>query len=160
MTNFHELYERYSADVYRYAYWLSGHAMEADDLTSETFVRAWTSRSTIRTETVKAYLFTITRNLYLEGHRKAKRQEDLDPALHDPRPGPNERIESRLEFVEAQRLIRALPEADRTAFLLRIQHELPYEEISRIMNLSLSAVKVKVHRVRLKMAEARLQEET
>lgn len=157
MTTFHELYERYSADVYKYAFWLSGHAMEADDLTSETFVRAWTSQSKIRTETVKAYLFTITRNLYLEGHRKAKRQEDLDPTLHDPGPGPDAQTESRLEFSEAQRLIRGLPETDRTAFLLRVQHELSYEEIARIMNLSLSAVKVKVHRARLKMADARIQ---
>lgn len=156
MTNFHELYEKYSADVYRYAFWLSGNAMEADDLTSETFVRVWTSQSKIRTETVKAYLFTITRHLYLEGHRKAKRQEDLDPTLRDPRPAPDEQTISRLEFAEAQRLIRTLPEADRTAFLLRVQHELPYEEIARIMNLSLSAVKVKVHRARLKMADARM----
>jgi DNA-directed RNA polymerase specialized sigma24 family protein len=43
---------------------------------------------------------------------------------------------------------------------MRVQHQLPYEEIARVMNLSLAAVKVKVHRVRLKLAAMQLNEET
>jgi len=53
------MYERHSKDVYRYAYWLSGSAEDADDITSETFARAWVGCEEIRTETVKAYLFAI-----------------------------------------------------------------------------------------------------
>jgi DNA-directed RNA polymerase specialized sigma24 family protein len=49
-TAFHELYERYAPDVYRFALWLSGNPIEADDIASETFVRAWTGNSKIRTE--------------------------------------------------------------------------------------------------------------
>jgi DNA-directed RNA polymerase specialized sigma24 family protein len=58
-----------------------------------------------------------------------------------------------------QAVIQELPEADRTVFLLRVQHDLQYAEIAGITDLSLSAVKVKVHRVRLKLAALRLQEE-
>lgn len=53
---FHELYERHAPDIYRFAYWLSGNEADANDVTSETFVRAWIGRDQIRTETIKAYL--------------------------------------------------------------------------------------------------------
>jgi Sigma-70 region 2 len=56
MTDFEELYERYAKDVYRFALYLSGSPAQAEDITSETFVRVFTSRDTIRTATVKAYL--------------------------------------------------------------------------------------------------------
>jgi RNA polymerase sigma factor (sigma-70 family) len=79
MITFHEIYERHSKDVYRYSYWLSGSAEDADDITSDTFARAWVGCEEIRTETVKAYLFAIARNLYLKGLRHSKRQADLNP---------------------------------------------------------------------------------
>src|SRR5580765_1119334 len=59
VTSFGELYARYAQDVYRFALYLSGDRHEAEDITSETFVRAWTATVPIRTETVKGYLLTI-----------------------------------------------------------------------------------------------------
>ena len=65
MTRFHELYEKYSRDVYRFALYLSGDPALADDVTSETFVRVWSSPEPVRLATVKAYLLSIARNLWL-----------------------------------------------------------------------------------------------
>jgi RNA polymerase sigma-70 factor (ECF subfamily) len=45
-----------------------------------------------------------------------------------------------------------LPEIDRAALLLRTQDQMPYEEIARILNVSIANAKVKVHRARLKLA--------
>ena len=159
MITFHDLYQKYAKDVYRFAYWLCGSAMEAEDLTAETFTRAWTSRKEIRTATVKAYLFAIARNLYLEQLRKDKRLVQLEPDITDPLPQPEKSVEHRLDLQMAQELIQSLPEVDRTVFLLRVQHDLPYAEIARVTDLSLSAVKVKVHRVRLQLAEMELNKE-
>lgn len=158
MITFHEIYERHSKDVYRYAYWLSGSAEDADDITSETFARAWAGRDEIRTETVKAYLFAIARNLYLKGLRHNRRQRDLDPLHPDPKPAPEQQVDSRLELDRAMRAIQSLPETDRAAFLLRIQHELPYDEIARTLQLPLTTVKVKIHRARLKLAAQEIGE--
>jgi RNA polymerase sigma-70 factor (ECF subfamily) len=152
MITFREIYERHSKDVYRYAFWLSGSAEDADDITSETFARAWAGGDEIRTETVKAYLFAIARNIYLKGLRHTKRQSDLNPKHTDPKPPPEQVVESKLELQRAMNIIQSLPEADRAAFLLRVQHELPYEEIARTLQLPLTTVKVKVHRARLKLA--------
>jgi RNA polymerase sigma-70 factor (ECF subfamily) len=158
MITFHEVYERHSKDVYRYAFWLSGSADDADDITSETFARAWVGREEIRTETVKAYLFAIARNLYLKGLRHTKRRSNLNPHHADPKPAPEQQVESRLELTRAMHVIQSLPEIDRAAFLMRVQHELPYDEIARILKLPLTTVKVKIHRARLKLAAQEIGE--
>ena len=160
MITFHEMYERHAKDVYRYAFWLSGNSDDADDITSETFARAWAGREEIRTETVKAYLFAIARNLYRRGLRHTKRQADLSPYHADPQAMPEQQTESRLELDRAMLAIQSLPETDRAAFLLRVQHELPYDEIARILQLPLTTVKVKIHRARLKLAAQAIGENT
>ena len=151
MLNFKDLYESYAAEVYRFAHWLAGDSSEAEDITSETFIRAWVNSSNIRTETLKAYLFTIARNIYLEQLRKRKRQVNLDPTYPDPGPEPERVVESQIELLRIQRLVQTFPEVDRAAFVLRVQHELPYAEIARVLGISLAAAKVKVHRVRKKI---------
>ena len=151
MLTFLDLYESYATDVYRFALWLAGDSQEAEDITSETFVRAWVRIHTIRTETLKAYLFTIARNFYLEQHRKGKRQVALNDIYPDPAPEPDKVVESQLEILRVQRILQTVPEIDRAAFVLRVQHELPCAEIARILGLSLTATKVKIHRVRKKL---------
>lgn len=151
MLKFQDLYDAYANDVYRFAHWLSGDRFEAEDITSETFVRVWVRFSTIRTETLKAYLFAIARNIYLQKRRKRKNQVALNDAYPDPNPEPEKLVESRLELLRVQSALQNLPEVDRAAFVMRVQHELPYAEIARVLELSLTTVKVKVHRVRKKL---------
>jgi RNA polymerase sigma-70 factor (ECF subfamily) len=52
--------------------------------------------------------------------------------------------------------LQALPEIDRAAVLMRAEEGMSYEEIAAALGISLPAAKVKVHRARLKLAEARL----
>jgi len=155
MLTFSELYEFYAADVYRFAFWLAGDKQEAEDITSETFIRAWVNRAKIRTETLKAYLLAIARNVFLQQKRKQKRQVALEDVYADPSPGPDRQIEDQATLAKVQKTLQSLPEVDRTAFVLRVQHELPYAEIARVLGLSLSNAKVKVHRVRRKLLDTR-----
>jgi RNA polymerase sigma-70 factor (ECF subfamily) len=159
MINFQDLYESYVTEVYRFSLWLSGNSSEAEDITSETFIRAWVNNSKIRTETLKAYLFTISRNIYLGHKRKRKRQAVLEDIHPDPAPGPDKQTESQLKLQRVQRVLQTLPEIDRAAFVLRVQHELPYDEIARVLELSLTATKVKVYRVRKKLIAACIDKE-
>jgi RNA polymerase sigma-70 factor (ECF subfamily) len=151
MLNFHDLYETYAADIYRFAFWLTGDSSEAEDITSETFIRAWVKNNTIRTETLKAYLFTIARNIYLEDQRNKPQQISLEDSYPDPAPSPEKLVESLFQIRSIHRFLQTLPEIDRAAFIMRVQQELPYAEIARILDISLSAAKVKVHRVRKKL---------
>ena len=69
-------------------------------------------------------------------------------------------IESQLEILTVLRVLQTLPEIDRAASIMRVQHEVPCAEIARVLKLSISATKVKIHRVRKKLIAARTNEET
>ena len=138
MLDFEDLYQTYAPEVYRFSFWLAGDNAEAEDITTETFIRAWTNSKPPRTETLKAYLFVIARNLYLEQNRKEKRQVPLEDHYPDPTPGPEKVTESRTELQEIIERLKAFSEIDRSAFILRVQHELPYAEIARVLGISIS----------------------
>jgi RNA polymerase sigma-70 factor (ECF subfamily) len=87
-VDFGTLYERYAQDVFRFAVYLTGNRAEAEDVASETFVRAWVTREEIRVGTVKAYLLVIARNLCRTWSRTGLRPGELDEHARDPRPGP------------------------------------------------------------------------
>ena len=154
MLTFQELYEAHAASVYRFAYSLTRDQHQAEDITSETFVRAWAKNDRIRTETLRGYLFTIARNLFLDGRRGSRRDAALDETFADPAPGPAERALAGVALERAERVLRTVPETDRTAFLLRVQQDLPYAEIARVLGISLIAARVKVHRVRARLIAA------
>src|SRR6185503_18216901 len=98
MLTFEELYVSYSPDVYRFANWLCGNSDDAEDITAETFTRAWMNFAIIRTETLKAYLFTIARNIYLESLRKHGKHEALNDAHPDSHPTLEKGLEMRSEL--------------------------------------------------------------
>src|SRR5213594_3153199 len=112
MTDFSALYRRYAPDVFRFALYLTGERGEAEDITSETFVRAWTSPEPIRMATVKGYLFTIARHLFLKRLRETSRHVILDEELLDPQAGPHALAEQKAEFRAVLAGLRRLPEID------------------------------------------------
>jgi RNA polymerase sigma-70 factor, ECF subfamily len=155
MTDFSTLYKKYAPEVFRFALYLSGERSRAEDITSETFVRAWTSPEPIEVTTVKAYLFTIARNLFLHGLRTSSRHVQLDQELRDPQPSPYAQAEQKAEFRAVLAGLQKLPEIDRAALLMRALDAMPYEEIARALGISLASVKVKIHRARLALADIR-----
>jgi RNA polymerase sigma-70 factor (ECF subfamily) len=155
MTDFSALYQKYAPEVFRFALYLSGERAEAEDITSETFARAWAAPESIRVATVKAYLFTIARNLFLQGLRKKSRQIELSPTLPDSQPSPLAQSEQKEELRIVLARLQRLPEIDRAALLMRASDDTSYEEIARALGITLAAAKVKVHRARLALAGLR-----
>src|SRR5262247_1851614 len=119
MDEFHALYARYAPDVFRFSLYLCGNRHDAEDITSETFVRAWTAPGEIRMATVKGYLLTIARNLFLQGLRRKSRQVPLDMELRDPAAGPQALAEAASELQAVIARLQELPEVDRAALLMR-----------------------------------------
>lgn len=156
MAEFHDIYQRYAQDVYRFALYLSCDQALAEDITSETFVRLWASdEKMIRMLTVKAYLFAIARNLYIDSRRSASRHVPIDPELPEPSTSPEMQAVHKSELREALKLLQEIPELDRAALLMRAQQGMSYEDIARALEISLAAVKIKIHRARLRLAETR-----
>jgi RNA polymerase sigma-70 factor (ECF subfamily) len=145
--------------VFRFVYALSGDRSLAEDITSETFVRAWTARDRLDLTTVVGYLLTIARHLSLEARRRDGRHAALEVDPIDTAPDAHTLAAGRAELDAVLRDLQDLPEADRAAVLMRAEDRMSYDEIAAALALSPGAVKVRVHRARRRLAERRLARE-
>jgi RNA polymerase sigma-70 factor (ECF subfamily) len=153
--DFHNLYERYASDVFRFAMYLCRNRAQAEDITAETFVRVWTTSGEIRVATVKAYLLTIARNLYLSDLRRSVREVALEEAGQVPDYEGNLacHADQKAALAHVLQALGQLKENDRAVLLMRAQDEMSYEQIAQALGLSMVAVKVRIHRARLRLAE-------
>ena len=143
MTDVESLYERYAGDVRRFALYLSGDAVMADEITADTFVRAWLAVDRIRQPTVKSYLFTIARNAYVDLWRRAARHTQLDETMPDTRISAQTHLEQSGVVRTVLAALQQLPELDRTVLLMRAFDEVPYEEIAAALGMTVVSAKVK-----------------
>jgi RNA polymerase sigma-70 factor (ECF subfamily) len=155
MTDFEELYQRHARNLYRYAFYLCGSHAEAEDIVSDTFMRAWNTPAQIRVPTAKAYLFTIARNCYLHGKRHAWRYTELDEGLRDRSRGQQATVEQKEELTRVWSALLAIPEVDRSALLMCAVEDMSYKDIAEALALSVPSVKTKIHRARLRLAQCR-----
>jgi len=154
MTEFETLYRQHAAAVFRFAWGLCGDRSTAEDLVSETFVRVLTKAPRIETRTALAYLLVVARNTYLSGLRRSRREAPLPDDLAAPAGDPDGRLDDRGRLAAVMRALRDLSEAERSALLLRVDHELPYEDVAAALGTTVGAAKLRVHRARLRLAEA------
>ena len=153
--DFAAIYERHAKDVYRFALYLSGDFAQAQDMTAETFARAWAARDRIRVDSVKAYLLMIARNLYRD---ELRRPVDLSLPDHHDAPdegaGPEASAHARHELRRVLRALREIPESDRAVLLMATVDGLSHQTIAVALGLSVEAVKVRVHRARVRLNAA------
>lgn len=153
--DFQSLYEKYAPTVRRFALFLCGDSMLADDITSDTFMRAWLAQDKIRQPTVKSYLFAIARNAYHDVQRREWRKTELDEKKADSRIGAQAHFEQKEAVGAVMAALQELPEIDRTILLMRALDDMPYEEIAAALEIPVTTAKVKVHRARARLMEAR-----
>jgi RNA polymerase sigma-70 factor, ECF subfamily len=152
MTDFDALYRKYAPDVYRFALYLSGDTSQAEDIVSEVFMRFWTAADSQSIVSVKAYLLTMARNLFLHEVRRRSRSAPLDETVRDPRPTPDALAGGKEAWRAVAAALEQMPEIDRSALLMSAFEGLPYAEIASALGLSLPAVKMKIHRARLALS--------
>ena len=154
MKEFEPLYRQHASALLRFAWGLTGDRSTADDLVSETFVRLLTRAPNIETRTALAYLLAVVRNTWLSGRRRSDREVELSDDLPAPVNDPDARLDDRSRLEAVTRTLRGVPEGERAAFLLRVDHELPYEEIAAALGITVGAAKVRVHRARMRLVRA------
>jgi RNA polymerase sigma factor (sigma-70 family) len=146
---FGELYVQYRPPVARYISFLVRNEHEADDLTSETFLRAWNAigRYEDRGLPVEAWLIKIAHNVTIS-HLRRPRPIAVDDLVlpANPRHSPENVAEGLLEVDAVRRAILALPGVQRQVILLRFIENFSYEEVSEIVGKSTGAVRVIQHR--------------
>ena len=147
------IYHQHAPAVFRFAVGLCGDAHLARDLVAETFIRAMLSSTPIGMETVRAYLCMIARRLYLKEWHRHRRHTELEDVHADGAAGPEQLAIGSQSLARTLAALQDLPEVDRTALLMRADDAVPYEDIARALDISLSSAKVKVFRARLKLTQ-------
>lgn len=152
MSDIETLYRRHASSVFRFALGLCGDRSAAEDIVSETFVRLLTRPPRIETRTALAYLLAIARNTYLNGRRRRRREVPLPGDVAAPMSDPAGRVDDRDRLAATLAALDGLTEGERSALLLRVDHELGYDEIAAALGTTAGAAKVRVHRARLRLA--------
>ena len=165
---FEELVEKYKQPVINLLYRTVRDLDEAEDLAQNVFVQVYKSADRYRVEAkFSTWMFTIARNIGLNELRRRSRHpaESLEAALEPGEESAGRQFEDRASPSAPEELLQgelvgkveealaALPEAQRTAILLYKEKEMSYDEISEIMQCSLSATKSLIHRGRETLKE-------
>jgi len=154
MNEFETLYRQHASAVFRFAWGLCGDRSAAEDLVSETFVRLLVRAPRIETRTALAYLLAVARNTYLSGQRRRRREVPLPAEIPASMQDPVENLDDQERLAAVLRALSSLPEGERAALLLHVDHDLPYEDIASALGTSVGAVKVRIHRARVRLARA------
>ena len=132
---------------------------EAEDLTQETFLRAHCHQEKLRDpKAARGWLYRIATNVCLDRLRQRAQPgpfegEDQDPAALASSPTAHQKLERAETSACVQRCLDYLPDSYRAVILLREAHGLTAEEIATLLNVSVGAVKIRLHRARRRLLE-------
>ncbi len=141
---FDSLIQKYWEPLVTFARGFVNSEDQAEDLVQETFLRVWQGRSRwVPNGTVRAYLFTITRNLCLNDEER--RRVRTDWAMREGRvarasPSPHAEFMGREALRVMNEAVRELPDRRREVFRLVCLGGLSYREVSQVMGVAIPTV--------------------
>lgn len=151
-----QLYDKYSRSLYRFAFAITGSSEDAEDAVQEVFVRvAREIKCLQKVESIKAYLFTSTRNAAYSILRKRKRKSEIHEAMcseflsRSAGAGDSSRLDASLVC----RAMADLPIEQREVLVLKIYDEMTFKEIADTTGTSINTTAS-----RYKYAVAKLRE--
>jgi RNA polymerase sigma-70 factor (ECF subfamily) len=156
---FTRLVEVYQSPVYNLCYRMLNDASDAEDAAQETFLRAYQSMKRYdNNRPFPTWLLSIAAHHCIDQIRKRRMSivsiDDMPyTEISDDAPLPETSVGRLEERRRVQTLLETLAPVDRAAVVMYYWYEFSYEEISQALNLSLSAVKSRLHRARRALAE-------
>lgn len=158
---FNEIYHRFRSRIYGFTYRMTINRAIAEDITHETFLvlikhpeRFCADRGSLLT-----FLCAVARNFVMNHLRRKHNEdvgfdefEDFDVPENGTKGNPLSELLKQEFVARVESCIAALPPLQREAIILREYEELSYEEIARVTDAELSAVKSRLHRARQTLA--------
>lgn len=139
---FKQVFNDYFEYIRNFLYYLSGNITLAEDLSQDVFLILWEEHQKIRKESVRAFLYTVAKNLYFKHHRKTKINLSFINSLllEQDHESPEFILELREFDKKLQQAISEVPEKTRIVFLMSRIDRMTYAEIAETLKLSLKAV--------------------
>ena len=154
-----QVVEVYQTPVYNLCYRMLGESGEAEDAAQETFWRAYQAMNRYdRQRPFGTWLLSIAAHYCIDQQRKRRLPTyELDEVTEETFPDPTPNPEKAVGQLEQDRLLHqllaAMNPADRAVIVLRYWNDLSEDEISQALSLTVSAVKSRLPRARLLLAQ-------
>lgn len=156
MAAFERLYHEHAGRVFAICLRMTADRSRAEDLTQETFLRAWDRLEQFRGDAAfGAWLRRVTINVVLADRRSRSRRQDKE------RPAPDEtRLEHPIDpphpssGLDLDAALSRLPEGARTVFVLHDVEGYRHDEIARMLGVATGTSKTQLHRARKLLREA------
>jgi len=145
---FNDCVNLYADNVYRFIVKNLKHEEDARDVVQASFEKMWMNRDKVENERSKSYLFTVAYHQMIDlirKNKKVKLEEDFSSSMQTTRE-PQSEIKKLLNDA-----LYRLSETQRSLVLLKDYEGYSYDEIAVITSLSISQVKVYLHRARIQL---------
>lgn len=157
---FGRLVEAYQVPVYNLAYRMLGGSLEAEDAAQEAFLRAYAKLGTYRPDSkFSTWLLSIASHHCIDCLRRRRfgwlsLDAPLPPGwLQSDEETPEDAVLRAEQRERIRRLLDGLDVRYRAPVVLRYWHDQSYEEIAQTLGITVAAVKTRLHRARLMLAE-------
>ena len=156
---YEKLYKTHYMRVFSYVMTISGDQTTAEEITQETFFRAFSKRNDFRGEANEAtWLCAIAKNLFLDEKRRQGKMDAMPEDIRDPGKSVEQAAVDKDSSFRIHLALHALEEPYREIFELRVFGELSFREIGTIFRKTENWARVTYHRARLKLQE-RMEEQ-
>jgi RNA polymerase sigma-70 factor (ECF subfamily) len=150
---FIEIYNLYVDDIYRFIYFKVGHREEAQDISSDVFLKAWdyiVLNKVDKSKNLKALFYKIARNTVVDYYRSKRDTSPLDSLentdLNDIKQDPQAITEIKHEYERILKLLNNIKEEYKEVIILKHINELSWDEISQALGKSKGSLRVLLHR--------------
>lgn len=155
---FEELVRRHRLRVYRVALRMLGDPGEAEDATQDAFVQAWRGMARFRADSAfSTWMYRIVTNRCLNVLRARRPDVPLPDDHRSRKQGPAEVVEAATRIDDLKRAIGRLTPEQRAPVVLRELEGCSYEELAEALDITVPAVKSRLHRARMELVSAMRQ---
>jgi RNA polymerase sigma-70 factor, ECF subfamily len=145
------LYDFYMPRIYRFVLVKVGHREEAEDLTHQTFLKAWEHIETYESRgyPFSSWLYRIARNSVIDHHRRSRSHiniDDLDYEIIAEEKNGAHTLDSKIGMEMMLKAIFKLKDVEQDVLIMRFVEDLTHEEVAKAIGKSEGATKVIQHR--------------
>ncbi len=143
---FATIFRTNSKTVFNYIYYKFGNEEKANDAVQEAFVKLWENCAKVAPEKAKSFVYKVANNLYLNVIKAEKvRLKYADKSLKTTHESPEFLMEQDQFKEKLDKALNALPENQRTVFLLNRIDGKKYAEIAEMEGVSVKAIEKRMH---------------
>lgn len=158
------VYDQYLTPIYRFVYFKVNDQAEAEDLTSQVFLKCWSYIQDGKITdygTIRAFLYKVARNTVIDYYRQKTENLALDEVkdIVDEQPISGEAIDQNISVALIAGQLKKLKDEYREALILKFVNELSTAEIAEILGKTRGNVRVLLHRAERALKKLVTEEE-